>query len=283
MEYLVTREYDEDELMHYGVKGMKWGRRKARPVTGGVSGNKRASNREGAEQKPKKKMSRAKKVAIGAAATAAIIGSAYGTYKLSKYVQNKRNTNAARMAEKYLKENFYKPGGTTGSAAGGKRYQFTNGIGNSVNVGSKGASAMRKHNMGAVSKANEIYRNNTSTKFDRGVGRIVNTGDRIGAAGRNAASKAASTAKSVYSKAGEGARNTVDQASRYVKSKGYGYKSQRDNLIDNGGKWVLNGDTSSGRLTERAKASYSNAKDSYDKAMQEANYKRAMKYLKKSH
>ena len=31
MEYIVTRRSDEDELMHYGVPGMKWGRSKSSP------------------------------------------------------------------------------------------------------------------------------------------------------------------------------------------------------------------------------------------------------------
>lgn len=58
-------------LYHYGVKGMKWGVRKAQP-----------SNSTGS--KKRKPLSTGQKVAIGAAVTAGILATAYGTYTLSK-------------------------------------------------------------------------------------------------------------------------------------------------------------------------------------------------------
>lgn len=66
-----------DELVHYGVKGMKWGVRRVRA---------KSSAKDEAEQTEsnKKTWSTAKKVAIGAAVTAGILASAYGTYTVSK-------------------------------------------------------------------------------------------------------------------------------------------------------------------------------------------------------
>ena len=37
---------NEDELMHHGVKGMKWGRRKSKQTTGSKKNPRRMSNKE---------------------------------------------------------------------------------------------------------------------------------------------------------------------------------------------------------------------------------------------
>ena len=204
--YAVTRANNTDELYHYGVKGMKWGVRRANYYGNGkskfkasngltvgapknrrveafrkVQGTKvgssalngmakantafygrgknkakwkrfeeqvrkenqavRESNQAHKTAKKeqnkanKKPMSTAKKVAIGATATAVIVGGAYGAYKLSKVVKNKNtvskgktfvqnmaksksyaemNASEAReMREKAIQEaykNGYKPG-----------------------------------------------------------------------------------------------------------------------------------------------------------------------------
>lgn len=62
------------ELYHYGVKGMRWGRRKARPK---MSGAARSARR--------KKI--LKRVAIGAGAAAGAAALGYGAYRANKYVR----------------------------------------------------------------------------------------------------------------------------------------------------------------------------------------------------
>ena len=90
----------ENELMHYGVKGMKWGVRKEYEYSsngygrGSVVTKNQNQNNQVTTNK-KKPMSRAKKVAIGAAVTAGIVAGAYGTYKLSS-IRNANNINSGK-------------------------------------------------------------------------------------------------------------------------------------------------------------------------------------------
>lgn len=66
--------YISNELSHHGVKGMRWGIRKQRVSSGtGRRGNSSSST----SSSGRKKMSTAKKVAIGAACVAAVAGVSY--------------------------------------------------------------------------------------------------------------------------------------------------------------------------------------------------------------
>ena len=99
--YILTADgklyhYDasDSELYHYGVPGMKWGQRKARPVSTGV-GPRRGASQQQTTSSPasSKAQSQARKAKVKKALTigAAVAGTAlaaYGAYKLNKAINN---------------------------------------------------------------------------------------------------------------------------------------------------------------------------------------------------
>lgn len=80
-----------DELYHYGVKGMRWGVRHDPERTGNGRGSSGSS----------KKMSTAKKVAIGAAAIAAVAGVSYVAVTRG---QNKAAAEATKKAMRVMRK-----------------------------------------------------------------------------------------------------------------------------------------------------------------------------------
>ena len=94
----VTALMAEPELYHFGVKGMQWGRRKARPVAGGVNrgGQKTTSPSDEAARKEARKQKAIKAAKIGAAVAGTALA-AYGAYKVSRFVKNTKEI--ARMED----------------------------------------------------------------------------------------------------------------------------------------------------------------------------------------
>lgn len=100
----------EFELQHHGVKGMKWGKRKARPeAVGRTSGGKQSATTEEdrAKEARRKKVKRA--AIIGAAVVCTALA-AYGAKKASDVLKDKAFKSAhergKKAIEKYMDKQF---------------------------------------------------------------------------------------------------------------------------------------------------------------------------------
>lgn len=94
------------ELYHYGVKGMKWGKRKDKyESSANAKGGKNTKPQNDAERQAQRKAKLKKAAIIGTAAAGTALA-AYGAYKVSKVLKNKAAEHSyntgKRIAEKYL-------------------------------------------------------------------------------------------------------------------------------------------------------------------------------------
>ena len=94
-----------DQLQHHGVKGMKWGRRKARPLATGT-GRRPRQTADSPESQAARKKRLKRAVKIGAALTASVLA-VYGAKKVRDVVRDKnlqlKLANAKAAAYKSLK------------------------------------------------------------------------------------------------------------------------------------------------------------------------------------
>lgn len=269
--------YNNDYLVHYGVKGMKWGHRKAMPyrdaykarirmakeqyktntnrafskyekgIANIEKGYKRGQNlskkdqdrehaldqeyqraeknakaaykaeRKAAKQEYKNsdeyKAKRAKAIKVGAAVVGTALA-AYGTYKLAKYIQNKRNQAAMNQAQDYINKNFMEKIGETRFADGRVDMHFRNGhIQSAVMSGQRNqvGKSVGKHNAKVVATARQMYKDSTNTRLDKGLAKVVNTGDAVG----NAAKRVGTNVKNVATKAKNGVLDVVNPIYEY--------------------------------------------------------------------
>lgn len=104
----------EFELQHHGVKGMKWGRRKARPQSTG-NGRRGQASADSPEAQAAAKEARRRKVKRAAMIGAAVVGTAlaaYGAKKASDLLKDKAFKSAhergKKEIEKYMDKEFFK-------------------------------------------------------------------------------------------------------------------------------------------------------------------------------
>ena len=152
-----------DELYHYGIKGMKWGHRKARLFSTTPRQSRPVSKpKNNSTNNSDRKKSTAKKVAIGVAATAAIIGAVYGATKLNKVIRDKNES--IRIGEQLVKaDRFINRESSQINKMGGSNSNFDSFVKKSLrsDAVSTGIDAARNDSFAtAVSNVYRNYRNN---------------------------------------------------------------------------------------------------------------------------
>lgn len=99
-----TVDGKEFELKHYGVKGMKWGRRKARPqAVGRTPGGKQSTETDEAAVKEARRRKVKRAAMIGAAVVATAL-TAYGAKKMSDVVKDKAYKSALERGTKATRD-----------------------------------------------------------------------------------------------------------------------------------------------------------------------------------
>lgn len=103
-----------DRLQHHGVKGMKWGRRKARPQATGTGRRSDQTTADSPEAQAAAKAARKQKLKRAAKIGAAVVGTAlaaYGAKKLHDVVRDKnynyRMNQATKLIDKLCKDGLY--------------------------------------------------------------------------------------------------------------------------------------------------------------------------------
>lgn len=123
---------------------------------------------------------------------------AYGTYKLAKYMQDKRNAAAMQKAQDYIANNVFKNVGKTTFKDGTVRFDYANKAGDQINL--KGArsqvgKALGQYNAKTVAAGRQMFKDATNTGLDKGLAKIVNTGDAISNTTKRAATSIGDAAK----------------------------------------------------------------------------------------
>lgn len=128
-----------DELYHYGIPGMKWGHRRARPVvnsTGRRFGMKQKTtvDKNSPEYKAQRKSKIKKAVKVGAVVAGTALA-AYGAYKLSNTIKNKAYQESYNKGKAVADKIYDKNIATRASEFKDGTYKLTNMYGETIRSG----------------------------------------------------------------------------------------------------------------------------------------------------
>lgn len=176
-------QMNENFLAHYGVPGMKWGRRKARSTSSGTSrirsgkNKKSNSSNNSSSQSDRRKKNVKKALKVGAAVAGTALA-AYGGYKLHKFVNDKNRQIQIDRGKKAMDEILgeYKHTSGTAKLKNGKYQMMTRSArGTGIHEGSaKDIERARRYintvNEGVIKRANDAYSEhvNVGTKMNFG-------------------------------------------------------------------------------------------------------------------
>ena len=172
---------------------------------------------------PEAKAARKKAMIKAGVAIAGTALAAYGTYKVAKYMQDKRNQAAMNKAQSYINDNFMQNKGVTKyiDSTGSKRiemdfYSPRAGLVTTKSYDRKDVGkSVGKHNAKVMATAKQMYKDSTNTKLDKGLAKVVNVGDRVGNAAKNVATKAKTTAKTTAKSAANKVLDVVNPIYEY--------------------------------------------------------------------
>lgn len=276
MMVIITRTPPTDELYHFGTKGMHWGVRKYQNSDGsltpaglkrysdGNGGSYKASGRSGGQtansgkklaskgtdqnknakqtdaQKVERAERRKKAIKVGAAVAGTALA-AYGTYKVAKYIKDKRSSAAMRKAQQYLDENFLKKIGEANFTDPQKTIHY---FGNKERTnwfsaeGKTGKKIIGEHNAKVVAKSRQMYKDATNTRLDRGLSKIVGAGDAVGDTVKRGTRAAGDTIKRGTRAAGDTVKRATQPAVTKVKRAGTTAKNRVLDVVNPQYEWT---------------------------------------------
>lgn len=224
------------ELYHYGIKGMRWGHRKARPQ---MSGAARSARR--------KKI--LKRVAIGAGAAAGAAALGYGAYRGHKYVSTPHGAAHVMLGALRAQQGIDRVKGAAGKAALGAK-----GVGSAIKkTGKEGVrkrvEQIHDYTSPQAIARREVARSNKRIARSMKLGEYANLAGQAKTLGVRGSARAVGSFAKTYGKA-MGAATRVG-----AHEVGKAAKNRASSAASAAGSYVLGGKRSKTRANLRSAAS----------------------------